>query len=208
MSVEVLIELSNQSGFPGGIGGFDPTAEGLFIPDVYQPNVFSIDVKFYGEYLIPGAVDPETGLEGEPTYVYADATNHTSTFDWGYYGLTYTKLGIVGQQHTFRLQGPWQNVFPSETFLYALETPPELPPATPVLEYHGSNYNEKPFHSLVQYTMPSPQFETKAMPFTVNLPAAGVDPVSIQSVNISQTVYWNFDAAAATIAAIILRGTK
>jgi hypothetical protein len=208
MSVTVLIELSNASGFPGGISGFDPSAGGLFIPDVYQPNIFSVDVKFYGEYEIPGEVDPGTGETGDPTYVYADATDHTSTFDWGSYGLTYTKLGTVGNRHTFRLVGPWQNVFPSETFLYALETPAGLPPATPVLEYRGSNYNEKPFHSLVQYTMPSPQFEMKAMPFSVNLPAAGVDSASVQGVTVSQTVYWNFDAAAANIASVISRGTK
>jgi hypothetical protein len=180
----------------------------LRIPDVYQPNVFSIDVKFYGKYEIPGEVDPETGGAGDPTYVYANATDHTSTFDWGSYGLTYTKLGTVGNRHTFRLVGPWQNVFPSEKFLYALETPPGLPPATPVLEYHGSNYNEKPFHSIVEYTMPSPQVETRAMPFSVNLPAAGVDSASVQNVTVSQTVYWNFDSIATSIAAIILRGTK
>jgi len=194
----IKITQSNLSGF-GSVAGdelisaIDPET-GLipqtYLPTVYEAIPFSIDLKFEGEYL--DTTDPLAN-----TFVYADAVNNSSTYDWASLGLTYTKLTAS----TCRISGSHQNPFPNQFYRFVL---PDLSLAV----LPGNTTTE--FYSLEKYQMPSPVSIMKSMTISVTIspdPTLGTGG-GVQTVTMDQWVHWSYQSAVAAIAAARARGIK
>jgi len=160
----IKITQSNASGF-GTVAGdelnFLLDSETGIVPQTYLPTVyeaipFSIDLKFEGKYL--DSADP---LADPPVYVYADAVNNSSTYNWAALGLTYTKLTAS----TCRISGSHQNPFPDQFYRFVL---PDLSLAV----LPGNTTTQ--FFSLEKYQMPSPVSIMKTYTINVTIPA---DPI-------------------------------
>lgn len=161
---------------------------------------FVIDIKFEGKYevITEGALDPITGLAGDPTvsYIYQNAKDVTSVYDWASIGLTMSKPNV----YTVRLTGPSMNVFPDQYYKFVLTdfTQEVLPADTTT-----------PFLSIVRYHKPSVNSVTLSYPFTVTIPTStGGTPNTSETVNVPQDFWWSFPAASANISRLKGQGLK
>jgi len=212
----IKITQSNASGFssvPGDQLNFLIDGETGIVPQTYLPTVyeaipFSIDLKFEGKYL--DSVDP---LADPPVYVYADAVNNSSTYNWAALGLTYTKL--TGS--TCRISGSHQNPFPDQFYRFVL-------PDLSLVVLPGNTTT--PFYSLEKYQMPSPVSIMRSFGITVTIPkteiSGGFNPgpyydafgniisanTETELVTMDQWVHWSYPSAVAAIAAARSRGLK
>jgi hypothetical protein len=211
------ITQSNASGFGTVAGdelnylidgetGIVPTT---YIQTVYEAIPFSVDIKFEGKYL--DTTDP---LADPAVYVYADAVNNSSTFDWASLGLTYTKVN----GSTCRISGSHQNPFPDQFYRFVL-------PDLSLVVLPGNTTTE--FYSLEKYQMPSPVSIMKSFGITVTIPKSNgiaggfnVGPyfdvhgniiaanTETELVTMDQWVHWSYPSAVAAIAAARARGLK
>ena len=187
--------------------------EQTYIDSAFEAfDVFSVDLKFEGAYAEYSPI-PE-----EATYVYANAIDVTSSFNWSSIGITYSKPNA----YTVRLVGPATNVFPGQFYKFKLADYSEqvLPADT-----------TQAFFGLTQYQMPSPTYTMQTYPFTITIPKAIVtsgagqiayesgpyydaggnlipSKVSVETVDMKQWFYWRYQAAVANINAINARGLK
>lgn len=192
------ITQTNISGFTA------PADQGtgeLTLPAAYEAvDNFTVDIIFEGKYEVvtPGTVDPVTGVTGESTisYVYAYATNVTSTFDWSALGIVFSKPNA----YTVRLTGPAETVFPNQFYKFKMADYSEkiLPADT-----------TEPFFGLVHYQMPSPTYTMKTYPFAVTIPATyGSTSTVVENTSMDQWFYWKYQVAMTNIANITARGMK
>lgn len=168
-----------------------------YLPSVYEAiDNYVIDIVFEGKYLIPGTLDPITGLMGDDTYQYANATNVTSTYDWTSKGIEYSKPNA----YTVRLTGPAESVFVDQFYEFVM----------PDYSIQRLNPNTtQPFLSLVHYSMPSPTYTMLAYPFTVTIPATyGSGSTVNETHTMNQWFYWKYQVAVANIANLRSRGLK
>lgn len=199
------VTIANQSGFTApSAGSYTPPVDGSEVPPIpsaYETvDNFSVDITFEGKYQVitPGTVDPITGLAGEDiiTYVYQNAVNVTSSYDWASIGVTYSKPNA----YTVRLTGPGTNVFTDQYYRYVLPdlTQQVLPADTTV-----------PYYSLVQYQKPSSNSVTLTYPFNVTIPSTyGSGSTTVESVSMSHTYWWAISVAYANIARIKTQGLR
>lgn len=204
----------NSTGFTAPQAEVIPEDQ-TYLDSAYEAlDIFSVDIKFEGQY--QEYSDPAGG--GEPTYVYANAIDVTSTVDWSSIGITYSKPNA----YTVRLAGPATNVFINQFYQFKMsDYSVKILPADTQEEFFG----------LVQYQMPSPTYIMKTYPFTVTIPkenvvaAVGSQPyelppyydangniiankVQIETVDMKQWFYWRYQVALANIAAANARGLK
>ena len=206
----------NVSGFSADQG---QATDQTYVNSAYETiDSFSIDITFEGMYEQTAASADGT-TAGATTYVYANAVDVTSTFDWASIGLTYSKPNA----YTVRLVGPGINVFTNQFYKFKMEDLSEqvLQPNTTL-----------PFLSLIQYKMPSTSYTMKTYPFSVRIPAASAaaDPLlggggynagpyynngtliagttTVENVDMKQWFYWAYSVASANIASIRARGLK
>lgn len=187
-----------------------------YIDSAYESiDAFTVDIKFegaYQEYADPAAPP------AEPTYVYANAVDVTSTFNWNSFGITYSKPNA----YTVRLVGPGVNVFVNQFYKFKLaDYSEQILPADTTQSFFG----------LTHYQMPSPTYIMQTYPFTVTIPKhivasmLGEQPyesgpyydafgnlitskISVESVDMKQWFYWRYQVAMANIAAANARGLK
>lgn len=176
----------SSSGMTGPTSG-DGSAT---LHDAYETiDSFSVDIKFEGAYL--DATDP-LGL----TYVYSNATNITSSYNFGQYGITMSKPNA----YTVRLTGPATNVFTDQYYKFVLpDLSQQILPADTTVE----------FLSMVRYQKPSNISTTLSYPFTVTIPASyGSGSTTNESATISHTLYWSISVARANISRLKTQGTR
>lgn len=193
----------NSSGFSAPsdfvVAPTDPLESNLTLPSAYEIlDNFSIDITFEGMYeQITSIVDPTTGMMSTNTdYVYENAVNVTSSFDWSEFGLTFSKPNA----YTVRLTGPGINVFPDQYYKFVLPDLSEvvLPADT-----------EVPFYSLIKYNKPAANYVMKTYPFVVTRPVSyGSSSTETENVSMDQWFYWRYQVAVANIASIRSRSLK
>lgn len=178
-----------------------------YLKSAYEAiDSFVIDIVFEGKYevITPGAVDPVTGVTGADTitYVYLNAVDVTSTYDWASKGIEYSKPNA----YTVRLTGPAETVFTDQFYEFKMAdyTTQRLQPTTTL-----------PFFSLTHYSMPNPTYTMLAYPFTVKRSATstlsyvnGV-PVTVDETHtMNQWFFWSYYVAINNIASLRTRGLK
>ena len=189
------------SGYSAPQSYFVATDPATYVPSAYEGiDNFVIDIMFEGKYevITEGAIDPGTGLPGPSTisYVYQNAVNVTSAYDWAARGIEYSKPNA----YTVRLTGPAETVFDSQFYEFKMadKTIQRLPANTTL-----------PFMSLIEYRMPSPTFTMLAYPFSVTIPATyGSPSTTVESHTMNQWFHWNYSVASSNIASIRSRGLK
>lgn len=172
-----------------------------YVPAAYEGiDNFVIDIMFEGKYevITPGAIDPVTGLPGESTisYVYQNAVDVTSTYDWASKGIVFSKPNA----YTVRLNGPAETVFVDQFYEFKMAdyTVQRLQPTTTL-----------PFFSLTHYSMPNPTYTMLSYPFTVTIPSAYGSGTNVnESHTMNQWFYWSYSVAAANVANVVSRGLK
>ena len=210
------ITKTNVSGFTASqVEVVDQT----YVDSAYEDyDVFSIDIVFEGEYVV---TEPTVGeVPGESSFVYANAVDVTTSFDWSSIGVTYSKPSA----HIVRLVGPAKNVFTNQFYEFKMAdyTTKVLPPN-----------HEESFFGLTHYQMPSPTFTMKTYPFTVMIPAEDpmIDPLqggggynpgpyyypngtlipgttTTETVDMKQWFYWRYQVAVSNIAMLNDKGLK
>lgn len=168
-----------------------------YLPSAYEAvDNFTIDIVFEGKYLIPGTVDPITGLMGADTYQYANATNVTSTYNWASKGITFSKPNA----YTVRLTGPAPSVFVDQFYEFV------MPDYT--IKRMNPNTTE-PFLSLSHYSMPNPTLVMLSYPFVVTIPTTYGSGVNTnENITMNQWFYWKYQVAVANVANLRSRGLK
>lgn len=199
------VTITSQSGFSApSADAYTPPVDGSEIPPIPSAfeaiDNFSVDIMFEGKYevITPGEIDPISGLAGADiiTYVYANAVNVTSSYDWASIGLTFSKPNA----YTVRLTGPGTQVFTDQYYRFVLPdlTQQVLPADTTV-----------PYYSLVRYKKPSSNTVTLSYPFSVTIPSTyGSGSTTVESISMSQTFWWSFSVAQANIARIKTQGLR
>lgn len=215
------ITKTNVSGFSASQAEIpDDDQAQTYVNSAYEDyDVFSIDLVFEGQYEVTEAGTAEA--PGETTFVYANAVDVTSSFDWSSIDVTYSKPNA----YTVRLVGAAKNVFTNQFYEFKMAdyTTKILPP----------NHTET-FFGLTHYQMPSPTRTMKTYPFSVIIPApaaASTDPLLggggfnagpyynaqgnliagttvTETVDMKQWLYWRYQVAVANIAALNDRGLK
>lgn len=161
---------------------------------------FVIDIVFEGKYEVvtEGAIDPGTGLPGPSTisYVYQNAVNVTSSYDWASKGIVFSKPNA----YTVRLTGPAETVFVDQFYEFKM--------ADYSVQRLPANTTES-FFSLTHYSMPSPTYTMLAYPFTVTIPSTyGSGSTVNESHTMNHWFYWSYSVAVANVAACVSRGLK
>lgn len=161
---------------------------------------FVVDITFEGMYevITPGEIDPLTGLPGADviTYVYQNATDVTSTFNWSAYGMTMTKPNA----YTIRISGPSREVFPDQYYKFVLPdlTQQILPSDTTV-----------PFYSIIKYHKPASNSVALTYPIDVTIPSTyGSGSTVVESTSLSHTHWWSVAVASANIARLKTQGLR
>lgn len=215
----LVITKANVSGFSAPQ---DEALDQTYINSAYEAlDVFSIDLVFQGAY---DDGDGDGSYPEDTDWLFANALNVTSTFDWASIGLTYSKPNA----YTVRLTGPAKDVFTGQYYKFKMVDGSEK-----VLQPDTTD----PFLSIIRYKMPSPTYIMKTYPFTVTIPAAldvSIDPTTglssgggynagpyytsggalitgtteTVSVDMKQWFYWRYEVAQANIEAAVARGLR
>lgn len=187
MTVQIVINRLNMTGFPSGIPGdyyFDPV-EQLLIPSVYQGTTFSIDVQFKVRYPIIGetfgylpviSVTPLTSVPGITQNILEDSDPNSVTI---------------------RMSGTLLNVFTDEYYNFLMRNLQVL--TLPAI-------NNEDYLAVVEYHPPATKRIEKNYSFNVVWGSGPSTPAGNSNAIVIQNVYWNYSVGISLFNAVLATG--